>query len=174
MKIQQFFRLSTVCLGLSLMVISCDSPADTADAKAGDATTTEAPKPDAASIKAEIQAIESAWAAADNARDSMAVAAFYADDAVTYSNNRPAIAGKEAIQKDIAAGMAKRKKGAKVAYDVVEIFPGDNTVTEIGKITTKDSTGKVFYTGKYMAVWEKRNGKYVCIRDISNDDEKEK
>jgi len=46
-------------------------------------------------------------------------------------------------------------------------------VTEVGKTTVTDSTQKVIYAGKYMAVWEKRNGKWLTIRDMSNDDAKE-
>ena len=50
-------------------------------------------------------------------------------------------------------------------------MPGKK-IKEAAKIT--DATGKVTYTGKYMAIWEKRDGKYICLRDISNDDAKEK
>ncbi len=42
------------------------------------------------------------------------------------------------------------------------------TITRNGY--TKDASGKVIRTGKYMAIWEKRDGKYICIRDIYNDD----
>jgi len=42
------------------------------------------------------------------------------------------------------------------------------------KSTIKDAAGKVISSGKYMAVWEKRNGKFICVRDIYNDDAKEK
>jgi len=35
-----------------------------------------------------------------------------------------------------------------------------------------DAAGKVTATGKYMAVWEKRDGKWLCIRDIGNEDAK--
>jgi uncharacterized protein (TIGR02246 family) len=173
------FKLATVCVALSGLVISCNNEA--ADKAGTDAKTTEvaaapmeAAKPDKAKLKAEIQALESSWAVADNARDTNAVAAFYSDDAVSMGNNRPMLVGKDAIRKDVAAGLAKKTKGATVAYDVIDVFGDENTVTETGKITTKDASGKVVYTGKYMAVWEKRNGKFICIRDISNDDVKEK
>ncbi len=43
-------------------------------------------------------------------------------------------------------------------------------VTEVGEATSSDASGKVATSGKYMAIREKRGGKYVCIRDISNDD----
>jgi len=131
-------------------------------------------KPDMAKLKAEIQALESSWAAADNARNLNAVAAFYADDAVSLSNNKPMVVGKAAIKKDIEENMAKRPKGSTVSYDVLDVFGNENIVTEVGKSTFKDETGKVTSTGKYMAIWEKRNGKFICIRDIYNDDVKEK
>jgi uncharacterized protein (TIGR02246 family) len=131
-------------------------------------------KPDMVKLKAEIQALESSWAAADNARNLNAVAAFYADDAVSLSNNKPMVVGKAAIKKDIEANMVKRPKGSTVSYDVLDVFGNENIVTEVGKSTFKDEAGKVTSTGKYMAVWEKRNGKFICIRDIYNDDVKEK
>jgi uncharacterized protein (TIGR02246 family) len=131
-------------------------------------------KPDMAKLKAEIQALESSWAVADNARNLNAVAAFYADDAVSLSNNKPMVVGKAAIKKDIEANMVKRPKGSTVSYDVLDVFGNENIVTEVGKSTFKDEAGKVTSTGKYMAVWEKRNGKFICIRDIYNDDVKEK
>ena len=83
------------------------------------------------------------------------------------------IQGKEAIRKDVGESLAKRAKGATVSYDVVEVFGEGNYITEVGKSTTKDASGKVINSGKYMAIWEKRDGKYVCIRDIYNDDAKQ-
>lgn len=55
----------------------------------------------------------------------------------------------------------------------MDAFGCDNYVTEVGKTIRKDSTGKTTYTGKYMALWEKRDGKWICIRDIGNYDKKE-
>jgi uncharacterized protein (TIGR02246 family) len=123
-------------------------------------------------VKAEIQALETAWAAADNARDVQGIAALYAEDAVSLLNNKPLASGKEAIVKDIEASMKTRVEGSTISYEVTEVFGDENTVTEVGKTTGKDAAGKVTYTGKYMAIWVKRDGKYVCIRDIGNDDAK--
>jgi uncharacterized protein (TIGR02246 family) len=127
-------------------------------------------KPDMASIKAEIQALENAWAAADNARDADAILAFYSDDAVSMSNNAPISKGKPAIKKEIEEGLAKKAEGETVSYNTLEVFGDENIVTEIGTAISKDTSGKVIRTGKYMAIWEKRDGKYLCIRDIYNDD----
>lgn len=176
MKKNPILLFMAICIAFSI-TFGCNPATDTAS-KAAEATKEAAKemvaKPDMTKVKADIQALESAWAAADNARNAAAVSAFYADDAISLSNNKPMLVGKAAILKDIEASLAKRPKGATVSYDIMDVFGAENTVTEVGKTTSKDATGKVFYTGKYMAVWEKRNGKYMCVRDINNDDVKEK
>ncbi len=68
--------------------------------------------------------------------------------------------------------LAKKPKGAKINYETMEVYGSGNYVTEVGKTTRTDSTGKVLSRAKYMAIWEKRDGKWVCIRDIGNEDAK--
>lgn len=160
------FALLTILFTACEEKKAADTPADTA--------MVAEEKPDMAAIKAEIQTLENAWGAADNARDAAALAAFYADDAISMSNNKPMVVGKAAIQKDLEASLAKKPKGNTVAYEIMNVYGDENQVTEVGKTIVKDAAGKVVYTGKYMAVWEKRDGKYVCLTDISNDDVKEK
>jgi len=175
MKNKNLLKLTLIGLLVLLLSVACNT------------TTTEKPatepavpaepvivKPDMAAIKAEIQAAETAWAAADNARDVNTIMTFYSDDAISLSNNAPMLVGKAAIQKDYEEGFLKKAQGTTVSYDVLEVFGDGNTVTEIGTATTKDASDKIIRTGKYMAIWEKRDGKYVCIRDIYNDDAKQK
>jgi uncharacterized protein (TIGR02246 family) len=164
MKTKNYLVASFLVL-FTVLLAACNTTETTPTAAAPAAA-------DMSKVKAEIQALETAWAEADNARDPKALAAFYADDAVSLSNNKPMISGKEAISKDLEAFIATRPQGSTVTYDVLDVFGDENTVTEVGKTTGKDSTGKVYYTGKYMAIWQKRDGKYVCVRDISNDDAK--
>ena len=174
MKIMNYLRLVTACVALSVFVIGCNAPADDKSAQTTETAQSDDTKPDLEKIKGEIQALENSWAEADNARDTNAVAALYADDAVSMANNKPMLVGKAAIHQDIATSLANKAKGATIAYDVIDVFGDENTVTEVGKTTVKDASGKITYTGKYMAIWEKRNGKYICVRDISNDDVKAK
>ena len=164
MKKMNYRGFATLCVAFSLLVAGCGAPADNKTSVV--AKEQLAAKPDLAAIKAEIQALESAWSEADNARNANAVAAFYADDAISMSNDKPAHQGKAAILSEIEEGMRKKTVGNTVYYEVLEVFGDDNIVTEIGKSTVKDATGNVVSTGKYMAVWEKRNGNYICIRDI--------
>ena len=170
MKKTNYSGIATVCVALSLLVVGCSAPAP----KVAETPVQVVVKPDMAAIKAEIQALESSWSAADNARDASAVAAFYADDALSMSNDKPTLVGKAAILLDVQENLAKKAVGSTVEYEVLEVFGDENFVTEVGKSTTKDAAGKVISTGKYLAVWERRDGKYICIRDIYNNDAKEK
>lgn len=171
MNKMNFFKLAMLSLAISIFTIGCNSQPDK-KTEMEPAITAEPvlAKADMASIKAEIQALESDWAAADNARDAIAIAAFYSDDAISMSNNAPMTVGKAAIQKETEESLAKRTQGETVAYETLEVFGDGNTVTEIGTAISKDAAGKVTRTGKYMAIWEKRDGKYICIRDIYNSD----
>ncbi|HCE55546.1 MAG: YybH family protein [Lutibacter sp.] len=171
MNNQNNFKLAMLGLVISIFAIGCNSQPDK-KTEIEPALTAEpvVVKADMASIKAEIQALENDWAAADNARDANAIAAFYSDDAMSMSNNAPMKVGKAAIQKEMEESLAKRTQGETVAYETLEVFGDENTVTEIGTAISKDASGKVIRTGKYIAIWEKRDGKYICIRDIYNTD----
>ena len=175
MRLFQQLKFATVSVLLFSFIMGCNQASndETSDLKADnsqDATT----KTDPAKLKEEIQAVETAFANADNARDAKAVSAFYADDAVALDNNQPMVVGHAAIEKSVETYLAKRPKGETTAYETIDVFGCDNYATEVGKITRKDAGGKTVYTGKYMAIWEKRDGKWICIRDITNDDVKEK
>jgi len=171
MNNQNNFKLAMLGLAISIFAIGCNSQPDK-KTEMEPALTAEpvVVKADMASIKAEIQALENDWAAADNARDANAIAAFYSDDAMSMSNNAPMKVGKAAIQKEMEESLAKRAQGETVAYETLEVFGDENTVTEIGTAISKDASGKVTRTGKYIAILEKRDGKYICIRDIYNTD----
>lgn len=165
------FRMASACVALTLFSLAGCAPAP--ENVATPEPVIVETKPDMAAIKAEIQAIETAFAMADNARDINAILAFYSDDAVTMGSGEPMKVGKAAIQKSLEADFAESPAGSTVTYEVLDVFGDGNTVTEVGKSTRKDATGKVTYTGKYMAIWEKRDGKYICIRDIGNSDSEE-
>jgi uncharacterized protein (TIGR02246 family) len=171
MKKTTNFRIASACIAFSLFSIAGCAPAPE------NVTTPEPvvvqPEVDMSAVKAEIQAIEMDFAAADNARDVNAILAFYSDDAITMGSGEPMKVGKAAIQKSLEADFAENPAGGTVTYEVLEVFGDGKTVTEVGKSTRMDATGKVTSTGKYMAIWEKRDGKYVCIRDIGNSDMEE-
>jgi uncharacterized protein (TIGR02246 family) len=171
------FKSAMLAVALFCFAPGCNNAAEDKAATATPAAETAAStvsKPDMVKLKATIQTLESNWAAADNARDTNAIAAFYADDAISLSNNKPMLKGKAAILADIKESLTKKPKGTVVSYDVIDVYGDEQTVTEIGTAIQKDAAGKILNTGKYMAIWENRAGKYTCVRDIYNDDVKQK
>lgn len=131
--------------------------------------TTQAPEAtlNLDSVKAEIQKLEDAYAAGDKAKDADAVAAYYSDDAISYNSNEEPTVGKAAIKERIAARIAKETAGQAYAYSVVDVFAEGKQAVEVGTWTTTDSAGKEVDKGHFMSVFEKRDGKYICIRDMS-------
>ena len=135
-------------------------------------TVAEPAKPDLTQIRSEIVAIETAWAAAQNAKDVNALMAMYADDAVSMPDGEPMLTGKATIQKKAEADFAKPSTYGSIAFETLDVYAQGNVVTEVGKTMYKDAAGKTTGGGKYMAVYEKRDGKYLCIREIYNKDSK--
>lgn len=118
-------------------------------------------------VKSEIQAMEDAYAAGQKAKDADAVAAYYGDDAISYGQNEQPLSGKAAIRDNIANDIAKDTTGNYNVYKVVDLFAEGNTAVEIGSWTQFDSSGNQKDNGNYMSYFQKRDGKYICVRDMS-------
>jgi hypothetical protein len=60
----------------------------------------------------------------------------------------------------------------KLSFTTNEVFPSSdgNQIVELGSFKLMDSANTVINTGNYMSLFEKRNGKYVCLRDMSASD----
>jgi len=118
-------------------------------------------------VKLEIQAMEDAYAAAEKAKDADGVVAYYSDDAMSYSRNRQPLSGKSAIRDNIAKNIAMDTTGNYNVYKVVDLFAEGNTAVEIGSWTEFDASGNQLENGNYMSYFQKRDGKYLCVRDMS-------
>ncbi len=130
--------------------------------------TTEKEEPlDMGKIKIEIQAMEDAFAAGEKAKDADAVAAYYSDDAISYTRNKQPLSGKSVIRDNIASNIAKDTTENYNVYKIVDLFAEGNSVVEIGSWTEFDSSGKETGNGNYMSFFQKRDGKYICVRDMS-------
>ena len=120
-------------------------------------------------IKKEIQAREDEFAEVYNGKEMRNIG-YYADDAITFLQNRPALVGKEAIVEFLKADLSTNSN--KISFKTNEVFVSNdgNMVLEIGHFTVVDSTNTGINKGNYMSLFEKRDGKYVCLRDMSASD----
>jgi ketosteroid isomerase-like protein len=122
-------------------------------------------------IKKEIQAKEDELAAAYNAREVRSIG-YYAEDATTYRQNKAPLVGKEAIVEFIKTDIVSFPASYKISFTTNEIYVSDsgNQVLEIGYYKVVDSVSTAVNTGNYMSLFVKKDGKYVCLRDMSVSD----
>ena len=117
--------------------------------------------------KVEIQAMEDAYAAGEKAKDADAVVAYYADNAVSYHRNEAPSVGKAAIKEYHAARFAKDSTGNTEVYKVVDLFGEGNILVEVGSFSELNPAGTEVDMGFYMSYFQKTDGKYHCVRDMS-------
>lgn len=117
--------------------------------------------------KAEIQAMEDAYAAAEKAKDADKIVVYYSDDAVTYGRNRMPEVGKAAIKEGHVKRLAEDTTGNYNVYKVVDVFGEGNMLVEIGSWTEMSPAGAEVEKGHYMSYFQKKDGKWVCVRDMN-------
>ena len=119
-------------------------------------------------IKKEIQAKENEFAAAYNAKEMKSIG-YYADDATVFAQNKAPLVGKENIVAYLKEGIASSNEGDSISFVTNEVFVSNegNQVVETGYFKLTDSTKAIINTGSYMVLFEKRNGAYVSVREMS-------
>jgi ketosteroid isomerase-like protein len=124
------------------------------------------PVVDKEQIMKEIQAKEDEFAKLYNAGEIKNIG-YYADDATTFYQNRAPLVGKDAIVDFLRHDLDSNTNT--ISFKTKEVFPSSdgNQVVEIGYFELMDSANIIINTGNYMALFEKRNGKYVSVRDMS-------
>lgn len=120
-------------------------------------------------IKKEIQAKENAFADTYNSGVLKNIG-YYADDATSFFQNTAPLVGKEAIVAFLQSDLST--KSDKITFKTDEIFPSNdgNMVVEIGSFKVVDSSNSPINSGHYMTMFQKRDGKYVAVRDMSASD----
>ena len=120
-------------------------------------------------IKKEIQAKEDEFASVYNAGELKYIG-YYADDAITFAQNKAPLVGREAIVEYLKVDV--NSKSNKISFTTKEVFVSNDgeQVVEIGYYKVVDSANTIVNTGNYMVLFVKRDGKYVCLRDMSASD----
>ena len=131
-----------------------------------------APVIDKEQIKNDIQAKENEYAELYNTRELRNIG-YFADDATSFAQNKPPLVGKQAIVEFLKAGLDASSKGDKISFTTNEVFVSAdaNQVVEIGYYKLSDSTNVAINTGNYMVLFEKRDGNYVVVREMSASDQ---
>ena len=120
-------------------------------------------------IKKEIQARENEFAELYNSGEMKNIG-YYADDATSFFQNREPLKGKQAIVDFLKSDLQSNTN--KISFTTNEVFvcnDGDQVV-ELGYFKVVDSLNATLNSGNYMSLFEKRDGKYVCLRDMSVSD----
>jgi ketosteroid isomerase-like protein len=122
-------------------------------------------------IKKEIQAKENEFAETYNSGIAKGIG-YFADDAITFSQNRAPLVGEKAIVEYLMADVNFANKSNRISFTTNEVFVSNdgNMVVEIGHYRVVDSTNTAVNTGNYMSLFEKRNGRYFSVRDMSASD----
>ena len=120
-------------------------------------------------IKKEIQAREDEYAAIYNSGELKNIG-YYADDAASFFQHMAPLIGKPAIVEFLKSDL--NDNSDRISFKTNEVFVANDGiyVLEIGYYKVVDSTNTTINTGNYMSLFEKRNGKYVCLRDMSASD----
>jgi len=126
---------------------------------------------DTEQIKKEIQAKEDEFAATYNAGKMKAIG-YYAEDAISFSQNAAPHVGRAAIVEYLMSNLDTLTNSNKISYKTNEVFVSNdaNQVVEVGYYTVVDSTNTPINTGNYMVLFVKRDGRYVCLREMSASD----
>ena len=120
-------------------------------------------------IKKEIQAKEDSFAAVYNSGQLRNIG-YYADDAISFFPNTAPLVGKPAIIEFLQADLPTNAN--KITFKTNEVYPSNdgNMVLEIGYFKVVDSANNPVNSGNYMSLFQKKDGKYVVLRDMSASD----
>ena len=127
---------------------------------------------DRAADEAVIRASAPAWAAAFNAMDADALAGMYWEDALLFPPNVPAVAGGDPLCEYFAAETpAFREAGLTMNIpEAGAVHVAGDLAYEAGTYSITDASGATIDTGKYIGVFQKRDGVWRYIRDTWNSD----
>ena len=95
--------------------------------------------------------------------DSSALASHYWPDAELLLDNSEAFKGKDIIN---AWGAAVRSGIKEMTFSTTDITGNPTLIIETGNYEIKDAKKSLIDRGKYVVIWEKRNGDWKLYRDI--------
>jgi uncharacterized protein (TIGR02246 family) len=147
-----------VTLAAMAAIVGCAKPA--------------APVADTTADADAVRAVNNAWFAAYKAGDADTLASLYAEDALLMAPGAASASGRAAIReayaKDTAsmalAGLSNNDGGSS------DVGVSGDLAWQNGTFTITDKSGATVDTGKYLTLFQRREGKWLIIRDTWNSD----
>ena len=132
------------------------------------------PPPDLAAAEAEVRAASQGHVAAEAAKDTEAALAFWASDAIYQSPNEPTAQGTDALRAGYTRMFSEETGVAEIEGTItaVHVAASGDVAWEHGgfRWVVNMPGGPVTYTGKYLAVWEKRESAWKIAAMASSSD----
>ena len=128
------------------------------------------PAVDTAAETAAIQEINKAWGNNYNAGDADAIANLYAEDAMLLPPGAPAAVGRDAIREFIANDITSSKAAGLMdnIADASTVGISGDIAWQNGTFTITNASDATVDAGKYLSVFQKKDGKWQLIRDTWN------
>ena len=120
-----------------------------------------------------IKAINDAWGSNYNAGDADTMANLYAEDAVLMPPGTPAASGRDAIREFLKGDTTASQAAGltfHVSSDADAIHVSGDMALQNGNYTVTDASGATVDAGKYLSVFQKKDGKWHLYRDTWNSD----
>jgi uncharacterized protein (TIGR02246 family) len=133
---------------------------------------TAPPAPNMAADETAARAVNIAWYKAYNAGDGAAVAALYAEDAVLNAPGAPAARGMASIREYYLNGAAASAAAGLALVDdpTSDVGVSGDLAWQSGTFKITDKSGAAVDAGKYITVFQRKDGKWMIIRDTWNSD----
>lgn len=125
----------------------------------------EGPGFDKQLAKAFIDSMNTKFSEQIAAGDSTALASHYWPDAELLLDNSEPVKGNDIIN---AWGSVIRGGIKEMSFTTTDITGSSNFIIETGAYEIKDGKKNLVDKGKYVVVWEKRNGEWKLYRDIGS------
>ena len=154
-------RLALVFAGVIVLAGGCSSP------------KSSAPAADTAAISATTDSLNAAFLAAITAKDTTALANFYAEDTRVMPPNAPVASGRDAARHTWAEFLGSPGLEFTFASTQKMIAQAGDLVVDIGTYDFKAAPPKgkpIHDVGKYVTIFKKTNGEWKIVVDMFSSD----